>query len=500
MSRIFNKILLASTSFVAILLSLLLVLVVAYNNNKNQVEAARPASAWRGRRIYQLLTDRFAYPKNASASNYCQSQNDCNMNIYLGGTFQGIIDHLDYIQGMGFNAIWISPIPRNMEGKYQGTYEAYHGYWATDFTDSVNNVNPHFGTPQDLQNLIAACHARDIWVMFDLVLNHAGPVSENYALVTPFNESQYYHPDCQVNTYECNNQNTLLCRLADLADLDQQNSFVYNTLMAYVKYYTSLADGIRADTVMYINEGFWKDALAVSGTIIMGEVFSDWSCQTTYMNAGSITSTLNYKLFFVLRDVFLNQGSMRQLGAQWRQVMATPNPNLEGLFNDNHDNDFFLGLPGATKTKQLQAVSHSFFQLGIPIVYSGVEQYYTGNAQDNTNRAPMWLSGYNTNTAMYQWLGRANAAYVQFDLANYEPAELWQDDTMYCYSRGPVLHCTSNTEGTAQSRSIPNLPFSNGQTICDWLNPQNQCQEGAAQMTITVQADGFPILLYAKNQ
>src|SRR3989338_7634240 len=157
-------------------------------------------------------------------------------------------------------------------------------------------------------------------------------MGNNYALVTPYNQSQYSHPDCEVNTYECNNQNTLLCRLADLADLDQQNSFVANTLMDFVKYYASLADAIRADTVMYINEGFWKEALAASGTIIVGEVFSDWSCQTTYMNAGSITSTLNYALFFVLQNVFLNEGSMYQLGTAWRQVRATPNPTLEASF------------------------------------------------------------------------------------------------------------------------------------------------------------------------
>jgi alpha-amylase len=495
MSLLFNKVLLA-ISFVASLLLLLSILTTSATTSSNKISAAQPASAWKGRRIYQLMTDRFAYPANASANNYCQS--NCNMNVYLGGTFQGIIDHLDYITGMGFNAIWISPIPKQFEGKFQGMYEAYHGYWSVLWTDDPSNVNPHFGTPADLQALVAACHAKGVWVMIDMVLNHAGPIGDDYSLVQPFNQSEHYHPDCDVNTYECNNENTLLCRLAGLADLNQQNPFVTSTLMNYVKYLTRIFDGIRADTVMYINEQFWQEAMGVANTLITGEVFSSWSCQTTYVNAGSITSSLNYKLFSVLRNVFLQQGSMQQLGAQWRQVKALPNPHLETLFVDNHDNTRWLSLPGATVANFYSANSHVMFQLGIPIVYQGTEQLYTGNAEDNTNREPLWTSGFNTNAPMYQWLARANAAYDQFNLVNWSPAELWMDESVYCFSRGPVLHCVSNTEGTAQTRSIPNLPFSVGQTICDWLTPSNPCQQGDSQMDITIPASGMPILLYAK--
>ncbi len=72
---------------------------------------------WRERVIYQLLTDRF--------SNDNSNPVNCNLGNYCGGTYRGIIKHLDYIQGMGFDAIWISPIVKNTEG-------SYHGYHLTN--------------------------------------------------------------------------------------------------------------------------------------------------------------------------------------------------------------------------------------------------------------------------------------------------------------------------------------------------------------------------------
>ena len=65
--------------------------------------AKRTKEEWKSRTIYELLTDRFA-KSGEDNKQYCDLSN------YCGGTFQGIQQHLDYISGMGFNAIWISPI------------------------------------------------------------------------------------------------------------------------------------------------------------------------------------------------------------------------------------------------------------------------------------------------------------------------------------------------------------------------------------------------------
>ena len=503
MSRFFNKSILAATATAAIsiLISVIFILLFLSSSSSTTIHAAQPPSAWRGRRIYQLLTDRFAYANNANSSSHCgpNGTGTCNMNLYNGGTFQGIIDHLDYIANMGFDAIWISPIPRQYEGKYEGQYEAYHGYWQIDVTNNFSNVNPHYGTPQDLQNLIQACHAKNIWVMADFVLNHAGPIGTDYSLVTPLNESQYYHPDCAVNVYQCENTNTLDCRLAGLADFDQSNSFVSQTLLNYVKYLIDVGfDGLRLDTTMYVPNSFVKQATETSGTLVTGEVWSTWSCMENYISDG-VTSTLNYQLFDVLRSVFLQKQSMRQLGTQWRQVKALPLGYLMTNFVDNHDNTRWLSMSGATTANFISAVGYSLFQMGIPIVYQGTEQFYKGEISDNTNRYPIWTSEFNQNSQMYLWLKNANNAFSEFSLNAIDTEELWQDDSMYCFARGPVLFCAANTEGTAQTRTIPNLPFKSGDTVCNWFNSQTECLSGASTMQITVGSDSMPILLYAKR-
>lgn len=83
--------------------------------------SAASASDWRSRSIYQVVTDRFARG-DESTTFPCQVAD----RTYCGGTWQGIIKKLDYIQNMGFTAIWISPVVDQLQGK-TAEGEAYHG-------------------------------------------------------------------------------------------------------------------------------------------------------------------------------------------------------------------------------------------------------------------------------------------------------------------------------------------------------------------------------------
>ena len=93
---------------------------------------------------------------------------------------------------MGFDAIWISPIPENFKG-------AYHGY----AFKNLYNLNPFFGTEADFKEMIAEAHKRDIWVMVDIVMNHAGCLFEpdTYLSVYPFNKEEHYHKECYINDW-----------------------------------------------------------------------------------------------------------------------------------------------------------------------------------------------------------------------------------------------------------------------------------------------------------
>jgi alpha-amylase len=120
------------------------------------------AEQWKSRTIYQVLTDRFA--RNDGSRGGCD-----NLGWYCGGGYVGLKNNLDYIQGMGFDAIWISPIIENRDG-------GYHGYWGRNLYE----LNKNFGSEQDFVDFVNACHSRGIWVMVDVVGNHMGNLDQNY--------------------------------------------------------------------------------------------------------------------------------------------------------------------------------------------------------------------------------------------------------------------------------------------------------------------------------
>ena len=181
------------------------------------LSARHTKEEWKSRSIYQILTDRFASTDDRIV--------DCvNLGNYCGGTFKGVIQHLDYIAGMGFDAIWISPPLKNKEG-------SFHGYHNID----LYNINEHFGTKDELKDLIKACHDNDIWVILDAVPNHmAGDL--DISTFIPFNKTEHYHnltdADCNGHwdeqTYKEN------CRIWGMPDLNHENSFVNKTLIDWL--------------------------------------------------------------------------------------------------------------------------------------------------------------------------------------------------------------------------------------------------------------------------
>lgn len=129
-----------------------------------QLDHATHVSDWRDEVIYQIVVDRFADgdPNNNWNVDYRKEA------AYHGGDWQGIIDRLDYIEALGVTALWISPVVRNVEE--DAGFASYHGYWTQDFVAT----NLHFGDLAKLQQLVKACHARNIKVILDVVTNHVG--------------------------------------------------------------------------------------------------------------------------------------------------------------------------------------------------------------------------------------------------------------------------------------------------------------------------------------
>ncbi len=130
--------------------------------------------------IYFLLPDRFANgdPANdrggLSGGPLQTGFDPTAKGFYNGGDIAGIIQKLDYIQGLGATALWLAPVFANkpVQGGPGQESAGYHGYWITDFT----RVDPHFGSNADLKRLVDAAHARGLKVYLDIVTNHTADV------------------------------------------------------------------------------------------------------------------------------------------------------------------------------------------------------------------------------------------------------------------------------------------------------------------------------------
>ena len=111
---------------------------------------------------------------------------------YHGGDLKGLQSKLDYIQGLGTTAIWLTPSFKNKAVQDNNGFPSagYHGYWITDFTQ----IDPHLGTNDDLRALVRDAHRRGIKVYFDIISNHTADVIRYQEGAAPVYVSKDQYP------------------------------------------------------------------------------------------------------------------------------------------------------------------------------------------------------------------------------------------------------------------------------------------------------------------
>ncbi|OII70231.1 sulfonate ABC transporter ATP-binding protein [Streptomyces sp. CC77] len=130
--------------------------------------------------FYFVLPDRFANGDRGNdrggltGTRLQHGYDPTDKGFYQGGDLKGLTERLDYIKGLGTTAIWLAPIFKNqpVQGQGENASAGYHGYWITDFTQ----VDPHFGTNDDLKKLIKQAHGKGMKVFFDVITNHTADV------------------------------------------------------------------------------------------------------------------------------------------------------------------------------------------------------------------------------------------------------------------------------------------------------------------------------------
>jgi len=412
---------------------------------------------WKARTIYQVLTDRFARTDGST-------QGCADLHNYCGGTFKGLENHLDYITGMGFDAIWISPVVDNLG-------EGYHGYWAKNW----EKVNAHFGSEDDLKSLVNTAHSKGVAVMVDVVANHVAPIGEDFSQIYPLNRAEHYHSTCQIQNWS-NQSEVENCRLADLPDLNQGNSYVRQYLKDWIKNLVSTYkfDGIRIDTIPEVPADFWSEYGQAAGVFQMGECFNgDTNYVAPYQQ--HLTALFNYPMYFTIKDVFGSGQSMYNIKNRFAEEDGKfKDVDALGIFVDNHDNARFQNYfhnDAAFKS----ALTFALTARGIPFFYYGSEQFYAGG-NDPYNRETLWQD-MDTNSEGYQYIKKINAARKAHQPWGKEQQEKWVAQNIYAYNRGDFFVALSNSPNDQQFQPAVFGAFKDGETVCNIFFPTTDCQQ-----------------------
>jgi alpha-amylase len=130
--------------------------------------------------VYFLLTDRFNNGDPTNDVVLSRNKPTADYRGFMGGDIKGIQQKIesDYFSNLGVDAIWMTPLVQqisDLTDEGTGPTYGYHGYWARDWTA----IDPNYGTRSDLEAMVEAARAKDIKLIFDIVINHTGPVTES---------------------------------------------------------------------------------------------------------------------------------------------------------------------------------------------------------------------------------------------------------------------------------------------------------------------------------
>jgi glycosidase len=398
---------------------------------------------WRDQFFYFLLVDRFdngagnlkPYQPGAPAA----TRDVAQRNRFQGGTLKGVTRRLDYIRNLGCTAVWLSPILKNRIDQN----ESYHGYGIQDFLE----VDPRFGTLEDLQTLTEEAHRRGMYVILDIVLNHTGdvwayPDDHPYYFYQdqtfPFgrwreaNPAKGFQEDDAIWPQELQSPDAFKRRgqirnwsdpveardgdFLSLKELDLPRPDVLDTLIKVYKHWIAEADldGFRIDTVKHMEDSAtaifcnaireYAQRVGKYRFFMFGEIVADDNTIQHYLGRNSriegtqerfpsLDAALDFPLYFTLEEVIKGFASPAFLRARYESFHTAYADHGEAgryfvTFVDNHDQmarPYRRFMHGNPFPRQaVLAAGYLLTSQGVPCLYYGTEQGFDGGGPDDS--------------------------------------------------------------------------------------------------------------------
>lgn len=363
--------------------------------------------------------------------------------------------------------------------------------------------------------------------MVDVVANHfgyRGPSQDvDYSVYNPFDSADDFHSPCSItgdlgsgenatNVEECWLYTSQTGGIV-LPDTRTEDPGVASQFQSWISSLVSnySIDGLRLDTVPYVDLDFWKGFQQASGVFSTGEVFQgDFNYFCPFQK--TLDSLLNYPIFFPLRRAFSPGATRENITELADEVNGVKNTCADstvlGTFLDNHDNPRFAHAV-SDKALQRNALAFTLLADGIPIVYQGDEQGLTGGS-DPANREAIWLQGYDTTRPMYKFVAQLNqirgavvrAAGADTDeYLTYKNFPVYTDDTTIAMRKGnarPLITVLTNlgSGGAEYTFNLTgNLGFAAGSQVLDVVGCDTATVNGDGSLPVRM-GQGQPKVFY----
>ncbi len=352
---------------------------------------------------YQIFPDRFANgdSKNDPVGTLpWGSKKHPGPDDFYGGDLQGIIDRLDYLQELGINGLYLTPI---FEAKTN------HKYDTTDYM----KIDPAFGDKTVLKRLVSEAHDRGMRIMLDAVFNHIGYHSKQWQDVLKYQENSRYKDWFHIHSFPVDAYEELT--LSEMNNMDQLNYEAYgfvghmpklNTANPEVKeYLLDVAvywirefdiDAWRLDVANEVDHQFWKEFRAAcvaekEDIYIIGEL---WHSGQKWLEGDEFHAIMNYVFAEKMKEYFLNKtftpAEMVHGLEQQRMLYRKQTNEIQFNLLDSHDTPRLLTKAHDDTALVQTILAFMFAQPGTPCIYYGTEIGLDGFDDPDCRKCMPW--------------------------------------------------------------------------------------------------------------
>ena len=351
--------------------------------------------------VYQIFPSRFATTQPVDKKLWYKAPITPMDDLH--GNLRGIIEHLDYIKDLGIDVVYLTPIFKS---------NSCHKYDTIDYYQ----VDPSFGTTEDLKELVQKSHERGMKVVLDAVYNHTG--REFFAfqdILEKGEKSKYldwYFIDELPPRGEWGEIPNFKCfgYYGGMPKLNLKNPEVEKYITDVACYWIKECDidGWRLDVGDEISHFFWKNfrkaiKAVKKDMLIIGEI---WHYAGDFLEGDEWDTVMNYPFYLNLIDLLADEKInvsqfVQNLGYLKGRLNKKCYPLMWNLI-DSHDTARFLHLCHDNKKKQHLAAAFQLLMPGMPMVYYGDEYAMPGANDPDCRRGMYWDEEYQ-DKEMYNW-------------------------------------------------------------------------------------------------